>query len=80
MPESDLERLPAAWQESVFAMYLAEGKIEPRVVDNMRTWPHSSFSADRSVFLPAHDRAGRRKQRNSGHGSEKKIAGTLGRF
>ena len=53
-----MERLHAAWQEAVFALYLAEGKIEPEVVENMRTWPHSGFSVDQSVFLPAGDRAG----------------------
>jgi hypothetical protein len=42
----------------VFALYLAEDKIEPEVVENMRTWPHSGFSVDQSVFLPAGDRAG----------------------
>src|SRR3990172_6742159 len=58
LPELDLERLEAAWQEAVFALYLAEDKIEPEVVENMRTWPHSGFSVDQSVFLPAGDRAG----------------------
>ena len=58
LPELDLERLQAAWQEAVFALYLAEDKIEPEVVENMRTWPHSGFSVDQSVFLPAGDRAG----------------------
>ena len=57
MPELDLERLQAAWQEAVFALYLAEGKIEPEVVENMRSWPHSGFSVDQSVLLPAGDRA-----------------------
>ena len=42
----------------MFALYLAEEKIEPEVVENMRTWPHSGFSVDQSVFLPAGDRAG----------------------
>ena len=56
--EFDMERLQAAWQEAVFALYLAEGKIEPEVVENMRTWPHSGFSVDQSVFLPAGDRPG----------------------
>jgi hypothetical protein len=50
VPELDLERLRAAWQEAVFALYLAEDKIEPEVVENMRTWPHSGFSVDQSVF------------------------------
>ena len=50
-----MARLEAAWQEAVFALYLAEGKIEPEVVDNMRTWQHSGFSVDQSVYLPAGD-------------------------
>ena len=58
LPELDLERLQTAWQEAVFALYLAEGKIEPEVVDNMRTWPHSGFSVDQSVYLPAGDKPG----------------------
>ena len=45
LPEFDMERLQAAWQEAVFALYLAEGKIEPEVVENMRTWPHSGFTS-----------------------------------
>jgi hypothetical protein len=48
----------AAWQKAVFAVYLAEGKVEPEVVENMRSWPHSGFHVDQSVFLPAEDRAG----------------------
>ena len=41
LAELDLERLETAWQEAVFALYLAEDKIEPEVVENPRTWPHS---------------------------------------
>ena len=58
LPELDLERLRTAWQEAVFALYLAEGKVEPEVVENLRTWPHSGFSVDQSGYLPAGDRAG----------------------
>ena len=58
VPELDVERLCAAWREAVFDLYLAEGKIEPEVVENMRTWPHSGFSVDQSVFLAAGDRPG----------------------
>jgi hypothetical protein len=47
-----------AWQDAVFALYLAEEKIEPEVVENMRSWKHSGFSVDQSVFLPAGDQAG----------------------
>ena len=58
LPELDLDRLEAAWQEAVFALYLAEDKIEPEVVENMRSWEHSGFSVDQSVLLPAGDQAG----------------------
>ena len=58
VPEFDMDRLHAAWREAVFALYLAEDKIAPEVVENMRTWAHSGFSVDQSVLLPAGDRAG----------------------
>jgi hypothetical protein len=53
-----MKRLLGAWQEAVSALYLAEEKIEPEVAENMRTWKHSGFSVDQSVFLPAGDQAG----------------------
>jgi hypothetical protein len=37
------------WQEAVFPLYLAKGKIELQVVENMRTWKHTGFSIDQSV-------------------------------
>jgi len=58
LPELDMEKLEAAWQEAVFALYLAEGKIEPEVVENMRSWQHSGFSVDQSVYLPTGDQQG----------------------
>jgi hypothetical protein len=58
LPKFDMDRLLVAWQEAVFALYLAEGKIEPEVVQNMRTWEHSGFSVDQSVLLAAGDRSG----------------------
>ena len=58
LSELDLQRLEAAWQEAVFALYLAEEKIAPEVVENMRTWEHSGFSVDQSVLLAAGDQAG----------------------
>ena len=33
-------------------------EIEPEVAENMRSWPHSGFHVDQSVFLAAGDRAG----------------------
>jgi hypothetical protein len=58
LPDLDRERLQAAWQEAVFVPYLAEGKVEPEMVENIRSWPHRGFSVDQSVTLPAGDRAG----------------------
>ena len=58
LPEFDIDRLLLAWQEAVFTLYLAEGKIEPEVVENMRSWEHSGFSVDQSVLLSAGDQAG----------------------
>jgi len=58
LSELDLDQLEVAWQEAVFALYLAEEKIEPEVVENMRSWEHSGFSVDQSVLLPAGDQAG----------------------
>ena len=58
LPELDLERLEVAWREAVFGLYLAEEKIEPEVVENMRTWEHSGFGVDQSVLLAAGDQAG----------------------
>ncbi|NLX23774.1 MAG: transposase [Phycisphaerae bacterium] len=58
VPELDLGRLEPDWQEAVFALYLAEEKVTPEVVENMCSWPHSGFSVDQSVYLPAGDRAG----------------------
>jgi len=58
LPQFDRERLLVAWQDAVFALYLAKEKIEPDVVENMRSWQHSGFSVDQSVYLPAGDQAG----------------------
>jgi len=53
VPEFDMERLLVAWRDAVFALYLSEEKIDPEVVENMRSWQHSGFSVDQSVLLPA---------------------------
>jgi hypothetical protein len=58
VPQLDLDRLHDAWREAVFALYLQQQKIEAEVVENLRSWPHSGFSVDQSVLLPAGDRAG----------------------
>jgi len=58
LPEFDMDSLLLTWQEAVFDLYLARGKIESQVVENMRTWKHTGFSIDQSVYLPAGDQAG----------------------
>ena len=57
VPEFDIERLRAAWREAVFALYLAEGKIEPEVVENMRSLAAQRLQR-RSVGVPAGRRPG----------------------
>ncbi|MBX3745550.1 MAG: transposase [Verrucomicrobiae bacterium] len=46
------------WEQEVFELFLAEGKITEEVVANMRSWKHSGFSVDQSVRLEAGDTAG----------------------
>jgi len=58
LPEFDMDSLLLTWQEAVFDLYLAEGKIEPDVVENMQSWKHTGFSIDQSVYLPAGDQDG----------------------
>jgi len=48
LPQFDMDRLLAAWQDAVFELYLAEEKIEPEVVENMRTWEHSGWYSNKS--------------------------------
>jgi len=58
LPQFDMDSLLLAWQDAVFALYLKEDKIEPEVVENMRSWEYSGFSIDQSVLLQAGDQAG----------------------
>ncbi len=46
------------FENKMFELYLAEGKIESDVVENMRPLKHTGFSIDQSVYLPAGDEAG----------------------
>lgn len=45
------------WEHKIFALLLAEGRITEKVVEQMRSWRHSGFSVDKSVYLPAGDQA-----------------------
>ncbi len=46
------------WEHKVFRLLLDEGRIQPDLVAQMRSWRHSGFHVDRSVRLPAGDRDG----------------------
>ena len=54
-PEADVVDRNARCRRCLFS---CREKIEPEVVENMRSWEHSGFSVDQSVFLPAGDQAG----------------------
>lgn len=58
LPPMDTSRLLSVWQQKVFDLLLAAEKIDQDLVDQMRAWPHSGFSVDNSVCLPAGDTSG----------------------
>ena len=58
LPQVDDAPFLRLWEQKVFALLLAEGKIEPKFVQQMQSLRHSGFSVDRSVRLEAADRAG----------------------
>ena len=45
------------WENKVFQLLLDQGRIEPELVEQMRSWRHSGFNVDRSVHLQAGDTA-----------------------
>ena len=58
LPKLASEPFLKLWEQEVFALLLAEGKITEEVVDNMHSWKHSGFSVDQSVRLEAGDPEG----------------------
>lgn len=67
MPDGRFLPLPAnlthepfcrLWEHKVFGLLLDEGRIEPALVEQMRSWRHSGFNVDRSIRLAAGDRDG----------------------
>jgi hypothetical protein len=58
LPKLATEPFLKLWEQEVFALLLAEGKITEDVVANMRSWKHSGFSVDQSVRLEAGDQGG----------------------
>jgi hypothetical protein len=57
MPETPAEPYLKLWEQKLFDMLLAEGKITPEIVQQMKCWQHSGFSVDKSVRLDAGDTA-----------------------
>jgi hypothetical protein len=57
LPKIDNGLLLATWQTKVFQLLRAAGKIEQQTVEEMRTWSHSGFSVDSSVYVPPGDTA-----------------------
>jgi hypothetical protein len=43
------------WEQEVFKLLLAEGKITEEIVANIRGWQHSGFSVDQNVRVAAED-------------------------
>lgn len=58
LPRLATEPFLKLWEQEVFALLLAEGKITEDVVANMRSCKHSGFSVDQSVRLEAGDQQG----------------------
>jgi ribosomal protein S27E len=58
LPAVAAEPFRELFAHKVLALLLARGKITPDVVENIRSWKHSGFSADKSVRIEAGDRAG----------------------
>ncbi|MHC4885443.1 MAG: transposase zinc-binding domain-containing protein, partial [Planctomycetota bacterium] len=58
VPVVDDERILALWEDRVFKLLLKEERIAEDVVDEMRSWEHTGFGFDQSVYLPAGDKAG----------------------
>jgi len=46
------------WEQEVFRLLLAEGKLAEEIVANIRAWRHSEFSVNQSVRVEARDAAG----------------------
>ncbi len=58
LPKTSAESLLATWQTKVFELLVAAEKIDRQTVDEMRSWAHSGFSVDNSVYLSPGDTSG----------------------
>ena len=53
LPEGLLLRI---WTERIFRLFLDRGVISEGLADQMRSWNHSGFSVDDTVYIPSGDR------------------------
>jgi len=58
LPKLATEPFLKLWEQEVFGLLLAEGKITEEIVANIRSWQHSGFSVDQSVRVEAQDTEG----------------------
>ena len=58
LPKLATEPFLKLWEQEVFKLLLAEGKITEEIVANIRSWQHSGFSVDQSVRVEAKDTEG----------------------
>jgi hypothetical protein len=58
LPQVAAEPFLKLWEQEVFRLRLAEGKITEEIVANIRGWQHSGFSVDQSVRVEAQDTEG----------------------
>ncbi len=56
--EFDEERMLALWEDRIFKLLIKEELITDEVEDQMRSWEHTGFGFDQSVYLAADDRKG----------------------
>ena len=61
LPKLATEPFLKMWEQEVFKLLLAEGKITEEIAANIRSWQHSGFSVDQSVRVEAEDSEGTRK-------------------
>ena len=59
LPAIDQELLQEFFSQKVIAFLLAQGLIDERVIDNMRSWKHSGFNFYAGEPIAAHDGEGR---------------------
>jgi hypothetical protein len=58
LPAIAAEPFRELFAQKILGLLLERGKIGAEVVENIRSWKHSGFSADKSVRIEAGDRAG----------------------